>query len=206
MADVITLEMIEAGVKQWQADNANTLEEEIAAIYTAMNTASTIPTDGDAEWLRSLGEKRAVVWPDDLPRLERIANRLASLSTIPSAGEIERFWPRPWSATRPGGEEMVQVLDAHGRTILRLEWPFHSEHDADAAEQATYALSDAIAALSIQTISGKGMREALEEAAEQLETCAKMLEHRHVEPLATRAVARKAHEVLAALVDQGERG
>lgn len=45
---------------------------------------------------------------------------------------------------------------------------------------------------------------ALEEAADQLDACGDMLEGRHVEPLATRRVARSARALLAKLREGGE--
>lgn len=68
------------------AHNREPLDYELTVerIYTAMATASTIPTDDeDAEWLRTC-------CPHHKERLNRIADRL---STIPSDGDgvVERF-------------------------------------------------------------------------------------------------------------------
>lgn len=79
-----------------------------------------------------------------------MADELDAKGMIGIGERVVRYWPTPWLAKRPSDDPndhtSVQIQDAHERTIMRLEWPFHSDYDADEAEQATYLLADALAA------------------------------------------------------------
>lgn len=74
------------------------------------------------------------------------------LARTSSSGQDWKHYPKPWKFAEEGSNGGPGVLDANGSVIASLFWPTHPAEETAEAEQETYRLGRAIAALESRPV------------------------------------------------------
>lgn len=89
------------------------------------------------------------------------------LARTSSSGQDWKHYPKPWKFAEEGSNGGPGVLDANGSVIASLFWPTHPAEETAEAEQETYRLGRAIAALESRPVQQPAQLIAAQQAEDE---------------------------------------